>query len=96
MFYNAPFSLSFVRNKGTVRDFNDHCLHLNHVTIVHLKIVILLLKNQRSYIEGLETNHVRHRLLYLRARAMPNSAIHTSTGGGRILLWGGGGGGNIS
>ena len=34
---------------------------------------------QRSYIEGLETNHVRHRRLYLRAREMLNSAIHTST-----------------
>ena len=34
---------------------------------------------QRSYIEGLETNHMRHRrLLYLRAQAMLNSAIHTS------------------
>ena len=29
-------------------------------------------------LEGLETNHVRHRLVYLRARAMLNSVIHTS------------------
>ena len=34
--------------------------------------------NQRSYIEGLETNHVRYRLLYLRARAMLYSENHTS------------------
>ena len=38
---------------------------------------------QRSYIEGLEMNHVPHRLLYLRARAMLNSAIHTSECVGR-------------
>ena len=36
---------------------------------------------------GLETNHVHHRLLYLRARKMLNSAIHTSgcVGRGRFL-----------
>ena len=38
---------------------------------------------QRSYIEGLETNHVWYRLLYLHVQAMLNSAIHTSACVGR-------------
>ena len=49
-----------------------------HPTQVSSIDILKISSYQRSYIEELETNHVRHRLLYLRAWAMLNSAIHTS------------------
>ena len=54
-----------------------------HPTVILWMIRLSTQVGQRSYIEGLETNHVRHRLLYLCARAMLNSAIHTSICVGR-------------